>query len=38
MSHTDQFVGTRPVSGAHAFDTAALGAWLTQHVEGFAGP
>jgi len=38
MSHTDQFVGTRPVSGAHAFDTAALGAWMTQHVEGFAGP
>ncbi|HMT82583.1 MAG TPA: phosphotransferase [Ottowia sp.] len=38
MSHTDQFVGTRPVSGAHAFDTAALGAWMTQHVEDFAGP
>ena len=38
MSHTDQFIGTRPVSGAHAFDTAALGAWMTQHVEGFAGP
>ena len=38
MSHTDQFIGTRPVSGAHAFDTAALGAWMTQHVEDFAGP
>ena len=34
----DQFVGTRPVSEAHAFDTAALERWLTAHVEGFAGP
>ncbi|WP_298433027.1 phosphotransferase [Ottowia sp.] len=34
----DQFVGTRPVSEAHAFDTAALERWLTAQVEGFAGP
>ena len=32
------FSGTRPVSEAHAFDTAALQAWLTQHVAGFKGP
>ena len=38
MSHTDQFVGTRPVSEAHAFDSGALAAWMSAHVEGFAGP
>ena len=37
-STTDQFVGTRPVSGAHAFDVGALSAWLERHLEGFAGP
>ena len=34
----DHFIGTRAVSGAHAFDTAALTAWLEQHLQGFAGP
>ena len=38
MSDFDQFVGTRPVSEQHAFDTEALTAWLSQHVQGFAGP
>jgi aminoglycoside phosphotransferase (APT) family kinase protein len=34
----DVNTGTKPVSGAHAFDTAPLQAYLTQHLEGFAGP
>src|SRR5438309_584832 len=34
----DHFVGTRPVSDKHAFDTAPLTAWLEQHLEGFRGP
>jgi len=38
MSNFDHFIGTRPVSDQHAFDTAALSAWLSQHLEGFAGP
>jgi aminoglycoside phosphotransferase (APT) family kinase protein len=38
MSNYDHFVGTRAVSGQHAFDTEALTAWLSQHVAGFAGP
>jgi aminoglycoside phosphotransferase (APT) family kinase protein len=38
MSQAEQFVGTRPVSDAHAFDQAALSAWLSQHLPGFAGP
>lgn len=37
-SSFDHFVGTKPVAGAHAFDTAALAGWLSQHLEGFAGP
>ena len=32
------YIGTRPVSGAHAFDTRALGDWLAGHLPGFAGP
>jgi aminoglycoside phosphotransferase (APT) family kinase protein len=32
------FEGTRPVAGAHAFDTAALSDWLQAHLPGFAGP
>lgn len=35
---SEQFTGTRPVTGAHAFDTGALAAWMAQHVDGFAGP
>ncbi len=30
--------GTHPVAPRHAFDTAALAAWLSQHVDDFAGP
>jgi aminoglycoside phosphotransferase (APT) family kinase protein len=34
----EQFTGTRPVSEAQAFDTAALTVWLEAHLGGFAGP
>ena len=32
------FEGTRPVAGAHTFDTEALSTWLQAHLPGFAGP
>lgn len=38
MSDFDHFVGTRAVSDKHAFDTAALTAWLNHNLAGFAGP
>lgn len=38
MSDFDHFVGTRPVSAAHAFDLAALTVWLENNLPGFAGP
>jgi aminoglycoside phosphotransferase (APT) family kinase protein len=38
MSDTQQFTGTRPVSDKHAFDVAALQAWLSAHLPGFEGP
>ena len=38
MTSFDHFVGTRPVSGAHAFDTLALENWLGAHLPGFTGP
>ena len=38
MTDFDHFIGTRPVSDKHAFDTAALTAWLEKNLEGFAGP
>ena len=38
MSNTEQFVGTRAVSDAHAFDIAALERWLSARLEGFQGP
>jgi aminoglycoside phosphotransferase (APT) family kinase protein len=39
MSDTyDHFIGTRPVSDKHAFDTAALSAWLEKNLTGFRGP
>ena len=38
MSGFDHFVGTRPVTGAHTFDVAALQNWLTAQLPGFAGP
>ena len=34
----DQFQGTRPMAGTHAFDTDALQTHLQQHLPGFAGP
>jgi aminoglycoside phosphotransferase (APT) family kinase protein len=38
MTQTEQFVGTRPVSEAHAFDVQALSEWLADHLDGFEGP
>lgn len=38
MSNFDQFVGTKPVTDGHAFDVAALTAWMKQHISGFDGP
>lgn len=38
MASYDQFIGTRPATGKHAFDTDALTAWAAQHIDGFAGP
>ena len=38
MSNFDHFVGTREVSGTHAFDEGALTAWLAPRLAGFAGP
>jgi aminoglycoside phosphotransferase (APT) family kinase protein len=32
------FSGTREVDPRHALDTAALDAWLREHVDGYAGP
>ncbi|MBK6630524.1 MAG: phosphotransferase [Betaproteobacteria bacterium] len=34
---SDKFVGTRPVSERHAFDTGRLADWLRTHVEGYSG-
>ncbi|PJC20844.1 MAG: phosphotransferase family protein, partial [Comamonadaceae bacterium CG_4_9_14_0_8_um_filter_57_21] len=38
MTDFDQFIGTRAVPVAQAFDTAALEHWLCEHLEGFQGP
>jgi aminoglycoside phosphotransferase (APT) family kinase protein len=38
MSNFDHFVGTGAVGDKHAFDIAALTAWLNVHLEGFKGP
>ena len=38
MSNFDHFIGTRAVTGSHAFDTGALNAYLEQHLDGFTGP
>ena len=38
MSNYDHFIGTRPVSGQHAIDSAALTAWLEANLPGFSGP
>jgi len=34
----DHFVGTKALAGTHAFDTAALQAYLERQLPGFAGP
>ncbi|MCX7262569.1 MAG: phosphotransferase family protein [Burkholderiales bacterium] len=38
MSQFDHFVGTRPVTGTHAFDVSALESWLLANMAGFEGP
>ena len=38
MSDFDHFVGTKPVADKHAFDIAALSAWLDKNLAGFKGP
>ena len=38
MSNFDHFIGTRAVPGSHAFDTDALSAYLSGHLNGFSGP
>ncbi len=38
MTDFDQFIGTRAVPTAQAFDVAALAQWLSEHLEGFHGP
>ena len=38
MSEFEHFLGTRPVSGQHAFDLDALSTWLAENLPGFAGP
>ena len=34
----EEFIGTQPVADRQKFDVAALERYLTEHVEGFAGP
>lgn len=34
----EQYTGTKPVAASHAFDVAALEAYLADHLPGFAGP
>ena len=34
----EHFTGTRAPTASHAFDTAALDRWLTDHLPGYAGP
>ena len=38
MSNFDHFIGTREITGVHAFDIAALSAYLSTRLEGFDGP
>jgi len=38
MSQFDHFVGTRPVTGTHAFDVLTLEGWLGDNMPGFQGP
>ena len=34
----DAYTGTKPVTTQHAFDLGALNSYLSQQLEGFAGP
>jgi len=38
MSTPEANTGTKPVAEQHAFDVAALGRYLAEHLPGFAGP
>ena len=38
MNDFAHFVGTRPVTGSHAFDVDQLSAWLEKNLAGFHGP
>ena len=38
MTDFSNFIGTREVSPAHAFDLARLESWLTENLSDFAGP
>ncbi len=38
MTDFEHFTGTRAVTDKHAFDVAALSAWLDANLEGFKGP
>jgi aminoglycoside phosphotransferase (APT) family kinase protein len=38
MDRSNTFTGTRPMAAGHAFDVAALAAYLQQHLGGFEGP
>jgi len=38
MTQQEDYSGTRAVTPAQAFDQDALAHWLTQHLNGFAGP
>mgnify|MGYP003378082375 CR=1 FL=1 len=38
MNDFSHFVGTRPVTGAHAFDVGRLSTWLENNLPGFEGP
>ncbi len=38
MNDFEHFIGTRPVGDQHRFDTDALAAWLSRHLDGFQGP
>ena len=38
MTDYSHFVGTHAVSEQHLFDVSALSSWLSQHLDGFAGP
>jgi len=38
MNLSEEFTGTMPVREQHRFESAALAAWMSEHVANFAGP